>query len=72
MGGWVRGVLRICKGGTYTRSFKKFCWVPMDCLWSWIGMLIRMGRRNVLVVGFVRSQLSMCFMSVHHDSQIEI
>ena len=27
------------------------------------------GHRSVLIVGFVRSQFSMFFLNVHHDSQ---
>ena len=37
----------------------------MDFLRSWIGMLIGVGLRNVLIVRLVRSLLSMLFLSLH-------
>ena len=42
------------------------CQVPMGFLRSWVGMLKGVGLRNVLIVGLVRSLLSMSFLSVHH------
>ena len=38
----------------------------MGFLKSRVGMLIKEGHRNVLIVGLVRSQLSMFFSSVNH------
>ena len=44
-------------------------YVPFRYLWTcWVGMLIVMGPRNVLIVGHVQSLLSM-FFRVHHNSQ---
>ena len=36
----------------------------MGCLRSWVGMLRVVGHRNVLIVGFVRNQLSMFFPEI--------
>ena len=33
---------------------------------NWVGILRGLGLRNVLIVGFIRSLLSMFFWSVHH------
>ena len=40
--------------------------VPMNFLRNEVGMLRGVGLRNVLILGFVRSLLSMFFLSVHH------
>ena len=42
-----------------------FVQVPMDFLRSWVGMLKGLGLRNVLIVGLMKSLLSMFFLSVH-------
>ena len=38
----------------------------MGFLRNWAGVLSRVGLRNVLVVGLVRSLVSMSSLSVHH------
>ena len=38
----------------------------MGFLRNWVGMPRGVGLRNVLVVGLVKSLLSMSFLSVHH------
>ena len=38
----------------------------MDCLRNWVGMLIRVGYRSVLIMGLVRNQLSIFCLSVVH------
>ena len=40
--------------------------VPMGFLRNSVGMLRGLGLRNVLIVGLVKSLLSMFFLSVHH------
>ena len=40
--------------------------VPMGFLSNWVGILRGVGLRNVLIVGLVRSMLSMFFLSVHN------
>ena len=48
-----------------SRLFLKFH-LDTQGLWRiWVGMLIGVGHRNVLIVGLVRSWLSMFFLSVH-------
>ena len=36
---------------------------------SWVGILIGVGHRTVLIVELVRNCLSVFFLSVHHDFQ---
>ena len=36
----------------------------MGCLRNWVGMLVRMGLRNVVTVGPVKSRLSVHFLNV--------
>ena len=38
----------------------------MGCLRNWVGMLVGMGLRNVVIVGPVKSWLSMYFLNVHY------
>ena len=49
-----------------SRLFLSFTRVPMGCLRSSVGMIRGVGHRSVLIVGLVRYQLSMLFLSVHH------
>ena len=44
----------------------KFCSGTHGLLRSWVGMLKGASLRNVLIVGLVRSLLSMFFLRVHH------
>ena len=39
--------------------------MPMGCLRSWVGLILEVTHRSVLVLRLVRSQFSM-FLSVHH------
>ena len=57
--------LRYVKGPP-SRLFLSSIRVPMGFLRNWVGMLRGVGLRNVLIVGLVRSLLSMFFLSVHH------
>ena len=52
--------------GAASRLFLSSVWVPMGCLRNWVGILMGMGLKNVVIVGHVRSQLSMYFLNVHH------
>ena len=57
--------LRYVKGPP-SRLFLSSVRVPMAFLRNWVGMLRGVGLRNVLIVGLVRSLLSMFVLSVHH------
>ena len=57
--------LRYVKGPT-SRLFLSSIRVPMGFLRNCVGMLRGVDLRNVLIVGLVRSLLSMFFLSVHH------
>ena len=48
-----------------SRLFLTCVQVTMVCLRSWVGILRQVGQRSVLIVGLVRSQLSMFFLNVH-------
>ena len=37
----------------------------MGCLRNWVSMLVGMGLRNAIIVGPVKSRLSMYFLNVH-------
>ena len=52
--------------GLPSRLFLNIVQVPMDFSRSWASMLSEVGHRNVLIVGLVRSLLSVLFLSVHH------
>ena len=51
--------------GVASRLFSKVQ-LLMGCLRSWVGILIGVGHGCVLIVGLVRSHLSMFFLSFHH------
>ena len=52
--------LEYVKGG-HARLFLNFVLVLMAFLRNWVCMLIRVGHRNVLIVGPLKSQLSMFY-----------
>ena len=52
--------------GMPSRLFINLVQVALGYLRSWVGILIRVGYRIVLIVGLVRNKLSMLFLSIHY------
>ena len=52
--------------GAHSRLLLNCVQIPMEFLKSWVGTQRKVGPRNVLIVGLVRSLLSMSFLSLHH------
>ena len=55
------GGVFITSKGTILEVVVKFCSATVGCLRNWVGMLMRVGHRSVLIAGLLRAWLSTLF-----------